>query len=174
MQAPADKTTLSPPKLKRNWDVRSGFGIKGAFCVYTGEGLATFDAKFEFWNEAKEPLWNQFAAIFLAAPKGAVPAALGIYHPVLALPPFYITNVQVTEVEGWSLVTPGKWQTRVSFLQYRPAEPFKPVKTEPGVPAVEKSTVAKPKTVQEIRMEEARAKLNEAVAEGARIRARST
>lgn len=165
---PADRTTLGPPKLKRNWDVRPGFGIQGAFCVYTGEGLATFDATFEFWNEEKEALWKIFANTFLTAPKGVKPAALGVYHPVLIQPPFAIQNVQVTELEGWSLVSPGKWQTRLSFLEYRPPAPFKPVKTEPVVPPVQKAAPARPKTEQDIRMQEAAARLKAAADAGQR------
>jgi hypothetical protein len=143
---PADKTTLSPPKLKRNWDIKPGFGIQGAFCVYTGEGLAAFDAVFEFWSEEMEPLWDAFAAIYLSAPKGVKPAAMGIYHP--------------------TLVTPGKWQTRLSFLEYRPPAPFRPMKTEPVVPAVEKVPVARPKTEQDVRMQAASARLAAAAAAG--------
>lgn len=167
MPIPADKTTLSPPKLKRNWDVKPGFGIQGAFCVYTGEGLAMFDATFEFWDEAKEVLWDRWASHFLAAPKGVRPAALGIYHPVLMKPPFKIQNVQVHgDIEGWSMITPGRWQTRLSFLEFRPPAPFKPMKTEPVVPAVEKVPIAKPKTEQDLRMQEAAARLKAAVAAG--------
>lgn len=156
---PADKTTLGPPKLKRNWDVKPGFGIQGAFCVYTGEGLAAFDATFEFWNEEKEPLWDAFANTFLTAPQGVRPPALGIYHPILVKPPFRIQNVQVTEIEGWSLITPGRWQTRLSLLQYRPPLPFVPKKTEPVVPAVEKAPIAKPKTANDFRTANAAARL---------------
>ena len=163
---PADKTTLSPPKLKRNWDIRKGFGIQGAFCVYTGEGLAAFDVTFEFWNEEKEALWDLFAKRYLDAPKGVRPSAIGIYHPVLMKPPFKIQNVVVTDVEGWSLVTPGRWQTRLTLLEYRPPAPFKPAKTEPTVPAVEKAPAVKPKTAQDIRMEEAAAKFKAAVDAG--------
>lgn len=163
---PADKTMLSPPKLKRNWDVKPGFGVQGAFCVYTGEGLAAFDATFEFWNEEKEILWDQFANVFLAAPVGVKPPALGIHHPILIKPPLRIQMVQVTEIEGWSLVSPGKWQTRLSFLQYRAPIPFVPKKTEPVVPAVVKTPPARPKTEQDIRMAEAAARLRAAAAAG--------
>ena len=165
---PADKTTLSPPKLKRNWDVKPGFGIQGAFCVYTGEGLAAFDATFEFWSEEKEPLWDAFANVYLTAPKGVKPAAIGIYHPILVKPPFKIVNVQVTDIEGWSLVTPGRWQTKLSFLEYRPPLPFRPAKTEPVVPAVQKAPPAKPQTEQDIRMQQAAARLKDAVEAGAK------
>lgn len=163
---PADKTTLSPPKLKRNWDVQKGFGVQGAFCVYTGEGLAAFDVTFEFWREEKEALWDAFAARYLTAPKGTKPAALGVYHPILMKAPFKIVNVQVTDIEGWSLVTPGHWQTRLSLLEYRPPAPFKPAKTEPVVPAVEKVPIAKPKTEQDVRMQEAAARLKAAAEAG--------
>jgi hypothetical protein len=163
---PADKTTLSPPKLKRNWDVKPGFGVQGAFCVYTGEGLAMFDATFEFWDEAKEALWDQFANVFLTSPKGVKPAALGIYHPILLKAPFRIQNVQVTDIEGWSLVSPGRWQTRLTFLEYRPPAPFKPVKTEPVVPAVDKVPPARPKTEQDVRTLASKARLDAAVAAG--------
>lgn len=171
MIIPADKTVLSPPKLKRNWDVRQGFGVQGAFCVYTGEGLAAFDATFEFWNEEMEPLWDAFASVFLTAPTkgvaGAKASALGIYHPILAKPPFRIQNVQVTDIEGWGLVTPGRWQTRLSFLQYRAPIPFVPSKTEPVVPAVDKAPPPKPKTEQDIRMAAAAEKFKAAVDAGA-------
>lgn len=155
---PADKITLGPPKLKRNWKVNEGFGIQGAFCVYTGEGLAAFDATFEFWNESSEPLWDAFANAYLTAPKGRKPAALGIYHPVLMKAPFKIQNVQVTDIEGWNCVSPGKWQTRLSFLEYRSPAPFKPVKTEPGVPAVQSAAPPRPKTAQDVRLAEAQEK----------------
>jgi hypothetical protein len=163
---PADKATLSPPKLKRNWDVQQGFGLQGAFCVYTGEGLAAFDATFEFWSEEKEALWDAFASIYLTAPKGIKPAALGVYHPILYKPPFSIKNVQVTEIEGWSLISPGRWQTRLSFLEYRPPAPFKPVKTEPVVPAVVKVPPARPATEQDLRVAASTARLKGAVDAG--------
>ena len=127
---PADSAILSPPKLKRNWDVRPGFGIQGAFCVYTGEGLAAFDVTFNFVDEDTEPLWDAWASRYLVAPKGTKPAALGIYHPLLMKAPFKIQNVQVTDIEGWSFISPGHWQTRLSLLEYRPPAPFKPAKTE--------------------------------------------
>jgi hypothetical protein len=155
---PADKTTLSPPKLKRNFDVKPGFGIEGAFVVYTGEGLATFDATFEFWNEETEGAWNLFASLYLTK-TGRLPPALGIYHPALQVAPLKIESVQVTEIEGWSLVSPGKWQTRLSFLQYRAPKPFVPVKTEPGVPPVTKTPVVKPTTAQGFREANAAARL---------------
>lgn len=152
---PADKTTLSPPKLKRNWDVRKGFGIQGAFCVYTGEGLATFDVTFEFWNEEKEALWDRFASTHLSAPKGVKPAAIGIYHPILMKPPFAIQFVVVTDIEGWGPVTPGRWQTRLSLLEFRP-EPkmFSPAKTEPDVPPTDPAAPPKPRTAIELEIEE--------------------
>lgn len=155
---PADKVTLSPPKLKRNFDVKPGFGIEGAFCVYTGEGLAVFDATFEFWNEEKEGAWNLFASLYLTK-LGRVPPALGIYHPVLRVAPLKIESVQVTEIEGWSLVTPGHWQTRLSFLQYRAPVPFVPVKTEPGVPPTTKVPPVKPSTANDFRMANRTARL---------------
>jgi hypothetical protein len=166
MPIPADKTTLSPPKLKRNYKVTEGYGIKGAFCVYTGEGLATFDATFEFWDENKEVQWNLWAALFLPPPSRTLvdSAALGIHHPALIAEPFRITNAQVTDIEGWSLVTPGKWQTRLSFLQYRPPEPFKPIKTEPVVPPPPGVPVVRPSTAQELRAVAAQARLVAAVA----------
>ena len=153
--APADKITISPPKLKRNWDVKPGFGVQGAFCVYTGQGLATFDVTFEFWNEAKEALWNQFASVFFAAPVGTRPSVLGAWNPVLVTPPYAIQNVVVTDLEGWSLVTPGHWQTKVSFLEYRAPVQFTPKKAEPVVPAVVKAPPARPQTEQDKRIAEA-------------------
>lgn len=159
---PADKTTLSRPKLKRNWDVRPGFGIQGAFCAYTGEGLAVFDATFDFWNEEMELLWDAWANVWLTAPLGVKPAAIGVYHPVLVKAPFTIQNVQVTEIEGWGLVTPGHWQTKLQFLQYRPPIPFKPMKTEPVVPPAQKAAPSKPATEQDIRLAAAAAKFKAA------------
>jgi hypothetical protein len=166
-QVPADKTTLSPPKLKRNWDVKQGWGLDGAFCVYTGEGLATFDATFEFWSEEKELLWDAFASVYLTSPAGR-PEALSIYHPILMSPPFSIKNVQVTEIEGWGLVSPGRWQTRLSFLEYRPQKTFVPAKTEPVVPAVVKNAPARPATEQELRIQASTARLAAAANAGKR------
>ena len=91
---PADKTTLSAPKLKRNWEVRPGYGVDGAFCAFTGEGLATFDATFEFWSPEKEVRWKGFAGVYLATP--AKSQTLSIYHPVLMMPPLRITSVTVS------------------------------------------------------------------------------
>lgn len=150
MRIPADKTVLSAPKLKRNWKVTEGFGIKGGWCVYTGEGLATFDATFEFWNAEQELAWNMFANIFLTAPtlKSTV---FGVYHPALVMAPFRIQNVVITDIEGWGLVSPGKWQAKLSFLEYKAPIPFKPVKAEPTIPATAGVAPAKPKTVQDLR-----------------------
>lgn len=167
---PADKTTISPPKLKRNWDVQKGYGIQGASCTYTGEGLATFDAMFEFWHEERELQWNIFAAAYLTPPVGKQTLVLGVYHPILVQPPFLIQNVVVTDIEGWSLVTPGHWQTRLSFMAYRPPKKFPVVKAEPGVPPTEKKPIAKPKTENDLRIEAAAAKLKEAAEAGVRRR----
>lgn len=165
---PADRTILSPPNLKRNWAVTQGYGLQGAFCTYTGEGLATFDVTFDFWSEAKERLWDSWAKANLVAPKGKRPAALGVYHPVLMKPPFSIQNVQVTDLEGWSLITPGRWQTRLTLLEYRPPAPFVPAKTEPVVPPTEKVPIAKPKTELDYRIIEAKDRLAAAAAAGVR------
>lgn len=155
---PADKTTLSPPKLKRNFSVKEGYGVDGAFCIYTGEGLAAFDVTFEFWNEEKEGLWDAFASAYLVSPSRS-PVALSVYHPILLKPPFRIEGVQVTEIEGWSLVTPGRWQTRLSFLEYRPRpKQFIAKKAEPAIPGVA-TEVVKPKTAQDYRMANRMAKL---------------
>lgn len=161
MIVPADKTMLSPPRVKRNFDVRSGFGIDGAFCVYTGQGLASFDATFEFWNAEKEAAWDQWASLVLPPPS-RTPVALSIYHPVLAKAPFNIQGVVVTEVEGWSLISPGRWQTRLSFLEYRAPKPFVPNKTEPAIPALS-VPVERPKTAQDHRTVASKERLKAAV-----------
>lgn len=135
------KATIVPPGSPRKWDERAGYGTSGAFLVYTGNGLATFDVVFEFWDESQSAEWDAFARKHLAPIPPGVAAkpsnALGVYHPVLRKPPHSIDKVVVTDVVGWEQDDLGLWTTRVSFKEYRAPRPAlsKPL---PGIPAATK------------------------------------
>lgn len=139
------RATIVPPGSPRNWDVRQGYGFSGAFVVYTGDGLAKFDVLIDIWDDADWPKWDAFAKLTLARPPlGTKPKALDISHPLLALEPWKITSVVVTDVSGFEQSDEGMWTCSISFLQYRAPKPAlgKPLGSIPNV-------VKKPPTAED-------------------------
>ncbi|WP_437567909.1 hypothetical protein [Sorangium sp. So ce542] len=67
----------------RDWDERKGYGISGAFLVYTGDGLAKFSVKVYLWEDAHFEEWESFKLIVDKPARGVRPKALDIYHPAL-------------------------------------------------------------------------------------------
>lgn len=123
----------------RKWDVRDGYGITGATCVFMGEGLATFDVDIFCWEPEHFLAWEVFSRATLANPPiGARPTSMSIQHPTLNGSPLSILQVVVTNVSGWEQDPDGNglWSRTISFLQYRKPRPalVKPFEGPPGSP----------------------------------------
>jgi len=123
----------------RKWDVRDGYGLTGAVCVFMGEGLAAFDVDVFCWEPQHFLAWQAFARLTLANPPiGARPMSLSIEHPVLNDVPLSISQVVVTNVTQWEQAPDdtGLWVRTISFLQYRKPRPalVKPFEGPPGSP----------------------------------------
>ncbi len=108
----------------RGWDERKGYAITGATLIPTGNPLADFSIRFEFWDPADMPPWYSFAAKYFDEsvrfdPGTQTPRALGIFHPVLAAPPIRITQVVVTNATGIEKDDTGLHFCEVSFKRYR-------------------------------------------------------
>jgi hypothetical protein len=125
----------------RKWDVRDGYGLTGAVCVFMGEGLATFDVDIFCWKDEHFLAWPLFARLTLVNPPiGARPTSMSIQHPTLNDPPLSISQVVVTNVTAWEQDPDGNglWCRTISFLQYRKPRPalVKPFEGPPGSPVV--------------------------------------
>ncbi len=132
---------LKQPGSPRKWDVRDGYGITGAVCVFMGEGLAAFDCDIFCWKDAHFVAWPIWARLCLVNPPiGARPTSMSIQHPILQDPPLKIDQVVVTNVTGWEQDPDGGglWARTISFLQYRKPRPalVKPFEGPPGSPVV--------------------------------------
>lgn len=123
----------------RKWDVRDGYGLTGAVCVFMGEGLASFEVDIFCWEPEHFLAWPIFARLTLVNPPiGARPTSMSIQHPVLNDPPLSISQVVVTNVGQWEQDPDGNgmWVRTISFLQYRKPRPalVKPFEGPPGSP----------------------------------------
>lgn len=132
---------VKSPGSPRKWDVRDGYGITGAVCVFMGEGLATFDVDIFCWKDEHFVAWPIFARLTLVNPPlGARPTSMSIQHPILQDPPLSISQVVVTNVGGWEQDPDGGglWSRTISFLQYRKPRPalVKPFEGPPGSPVI--------------------------------------
>lgn len=122
----------------RRWDVRDGYGVTGAVCVFTGQGLATFDVDIFAWTDAHFLAWPIFARLTLVNPPiGARPTSMSIQHPALQDPPLTVSQVVVTNVSQWEQDPDGGglWCRTISFLEYRKPRPALVAPLE-GVPPV--------------------------------------
>lgn len=125
------KATLIAGDSPRPWDIRKGYAMSGATVVPAGDDLSHPVFAVEMWDPADWPLFQAFAAKYLAKsvrfkPGTVVPVALGIYHPVLASPPWLITEVVVENVTVPKQDDTGMWMLEIHFLDYRKVKPAPP------------------------------------------------
>lgn len=123
-RSPGLATIVGSGLSPRNWDVRQGYGLSGAWVVYTGDGLAKFAVQIELWLPEHFLAWKVFSKLCLERPlPGMKPKAQDIKHPLLNMSPFNISSVVVEDVEAFSQDEFGMWTTKISFLQFRAPRP---------------------------------------------------
>jgi hypothetical protein len=101
----------------RKWDERGGYGLSGAFLVYTGDGLAHFSIHTHLFTVDDWDEWNQWKQIVSKPPAGTRPKALDIWHPFLE--DLGITSVIVENRMQPVDVGGGEWVHEIKFGQWR-------------------------------------------------------
>lgn len=120
----------------RKWDKRVGYGLSGAYLVYVSDELPTFSVMIDLTTAADFVAWIAFAAILEKPKKGVRPSkALGIQHPLLALPPLRITEVVVADVSQFVLDEFGMYTCEIKLIRWGKPQPIltKPTAAIPGV-----------------------------------------
>ena len=103
----------------RKWDERTGYGLSGAFIVYTGDGLAHFPVVISLWEESHFDEWDSFATVLEKAPIGTRAKALGISHPLLTVRPLKIASVVVEDVTQFVQDDYGLWTCEIRLGEFR-------------------------------------------------------
>ncbi|AUX23351.1 uncharacterized protein SOCEGT47_038740 [Sorangium cellulosum] len=106
----------------RNWDERKGYGLSGAFLVFTGDGLAKFQVRLLLWEPQHFAEWESFSALLARPQRGTRPKALDYYHPYHE--PLGIKSAVVEDVLQQDQVEPGLWAQDIKFIQYREPRPY--------------------------------------------------
>ena len=119
----------------RKWEVRAGYGITGASTVYTGDDLKPFACEFSIWLPEQIEEWADFAKVLVKPTQKTRYKALGIYHPLLRVPPLNISAVTVLDVSQWDVDDHGLWTCTVDFQPFRAPKPMlsRPSAAVPGV-----------------------------------------
>lgn len=115
--------TFEGADAPRKWDERAGYGFSGAFIVYTGDGLAQFNALVTLWLPEQFLEWADFSVLLAKPPVGVRPTALDIGHPILNSSPLFIKSVVVTNVTQFRKSPDFRFECTISFKQYRAPKP---------------------------------------------------
>ncbi|HMI84647.1 MAG TPA: hypothetical protein VK550_11165 [Polyangiaceae bacterium] len=105
----------------RKWDERPGYGLSGAFIVYTGTGLAHFSVHVHLFTVADWDAWNIWKQLIAKPPSGLKPEALDIWHPFLE--DLGIKAVVVEDQLQPVDVGNGEWVHEIKFVQFRMPTP---------------------------------------------------
>lgn len=110
----------------RDWDIRKGYGLSGASCVFTGANLAKFDIIIDLWTEAHFADWARFAAKYLAKPvvPGTRPLAYDIVHPLLNAQPLAIKSIVFEDITQFEVDDEGLWTCRIKCLEFKAPRPI--------------------------------------------------
>lgn len=121
----------------RDWDIRKGYGLDGAFVVYTGDNLCKFEVQIDLWEKSQFALWEAFCKATLGKPKARFAPGLDIKHPLLNREPLNIKSVIVEGVSQFEQDDNGLWSCRIRFIEYRKPKPAlaKPLATIPNAAA---------------------------------------
>ncbi|WP_437799524.1 hypothetical protein [Sorangium sp. So ce693] len=106
----------------RNWDERKGYGLSGAYLVFTGDGLASFQVRLLFWEPQHFAQWETFSQLLARPQRGTRPKALDYFHPYHE--PLGIKSVVVEDVLQQDQIEPGLWAQDIKFKQYRAPKPI--------------------------------------------------
>lgn len=129
----------------QKWDERAGYGVSGAFLVFTGDGLAAFTVKIRLYTAEDFDAWTSFQPLVAAPPRGKRPKAKDIWHPFLEA--HDIRSVVVENWKGPTQTADGEWTIEIDFKQWRGAP--KPALAKPlGSEAAPRPESDKEKTVR--------------------------
>lgn len=122
----------------RKWDKRAGYGITGAYLVFTGDDLASFEIDIIIWDEEHWTEWLAFAPVLEKPKAGQRPKAIGIMHPLVNRPPWRITSVVVDDVLQFEPDADGEiWICTIKVTPFKGPAPAlsKPTAAIPGASA---------------------------------------
>jgi hypothetical protein len=118
----------------RNWDIQKGYGLDGAGVVYTSSGLAEFSIDIFLWLNSHWEIWPEFAKL-LDAPATQKERALGIVHPLLAMPPLGIMQSVVKDITQFEYNDSTQlWACEIKFLQFKVPTKAPLTKAKSGIP----------------------------------------
>lgn len=111
-----------------NWDERKGYGTSGAASVFTGDKLARFVMRIEFYDGVRglsssdaRLVWEQeLLPVLEAASDGKT--AIDFYHPSVSEKPVDV-RAAVPEEIGQLTQEGDLWTVEVKFLQFRKPQP---------------------------------------------------
>lgn len=116
------------------WDKRKGYGLGGAWLIFTGDDLAEFDITWTFWRQDQVDAWKAFQKTNFSKPpaqpqlNGAFlpniprPKALGVYNPILN--ELGINQMVPKNIGQFRQIVIGKWEKTCSFYQFNPPKPL--------------------------------------------------
>lgn len=123
------KATILNMSNPLGWDVRLGYGMNKATLVPSGNPPAEFSIKFDLWDAADLPAWNEFAKKWLkkslvtgAGPAG-VTKAISVQHPMLQAQPFSVQDCVVVEPGALEKDEFGLWSCTTKFRESAPPRP---------------------------------------------------
>lgn len=119
----------------RTWEVRKGYGFSGANTVFTGDDLKPFSLDVVLWTPEQFDEWATFAKVLVKPTAATRWKAIGIYHPILRVPPLNISAVVVQDVSQFDVDEHGQWMCTIELLPFRAPKPalVKPAAAIPGV-----------------------------------------
>ncbi len=103
----------------RKWDERGGYGLTGSTIVFTGLGLAEFDAIISLYDERDWREWLAWAVVLEPPKPGRRDAAKDIWHPLLRAKPLSIGKVVVKNVAIPKQTEEGIWQVLIPMQAFR-------------------------------------------------------
>lgn len=119
----------------RTWDVRKGYGFSGSYAVFTGDDLSKFSIDIALWTPEQFDEWATFAKILAKPTAKTRNKAIGIYHPILRIPPLDIKAVVVLDVSQFDVDDDGLWMCTIELMSFRPPKPAlsRPEESTPSV-----------------------------------------
>lgn len=131
------KATVTRPGSPRKWDKRSGYATSGAWLIFMGADLTTFDVILEMTDDDSDWLDEPaFSRLLATPPIGTFAKAMDIGHPALNRPPVLVTSAVVLDAGAWEQDDDGLWTMRIAFSAYRAPLPAigKPKASIPNAP----------------------------------------
>lgn len=119
------KATILGAGSPRDWDIRKGNGVDGAWVNYLGGNLKPFDILIELWDFPIHALqWLEFSIALTKPGSRDNVHALSIYHPSLNAHPINITACVVQNVTAFESDDDGIMSCRITCLPFGAPRPI--------------------------------------------------